>query len=145
MPDHSRLKMSAANIIEAVGEDLDDPNFKETPNRFAKAFSFLFKNPKVIELEVAEVMKTSFPTQYDGLIFCDGLEFTSFCPHHLLPIKYEVIIGYIPSEGMVIGASKLARVVELYCKRAMLQEELTRTIADTIEKYIKPAAPITSA
>jgi len=138
MPDQEKLKLSAEAIIKAVGEDINDPNFKDTPNRFAKAFAFLFKTPKNIEDEVAPIMKTSFPTQYNGLIFCDGLEFTSFCPHHLLPIRYEVTIGYIPSEGMVIGASKLARVVELYCKRAMLQEELTYKIADTIEEYIKP-------
>ena len=35
------MQQSYANILTAVGEDLDRPGFKDTPVRAAKAFSYL--------------------------------------------------------------------------------------------------------
>ena len=57
-----------------------------------------------------------------------------FCP------SYGVAhVGYIPNEhGRVVGASKLARVVEILSKRLQLQERLTTQIADVIVEALHP-------
>jgi len=61
------------------------------------------------------------------------------CEHHLLPFYGVVHIGYIPNaKGCVVGASKLARVVEIIAMRPQLQERMTTQIADTIVDGIKP-------
>lgn len=62
------------------------------------------------------------------------------CPHHLLPVTYNISVGYIPNEksGFVIGASKLPRLVEALAAQAIIQEELTTTIADQIQAHLKP-------
>jgi GTP cyclohydrolase I len=135
-----KLKLAAEFIISAIGEDKNDPNFIDTPKRFAKSFLSLFRTKEQIEEEVSVILNTAFPSGgYDGMIFCTGILTYSFCPHHLLPIEYETTIGYIPSaEGKVIGASKLPRLVDLFCKRAMLQEELTKSVADAITNFIHP-------
>ncbi|MFC1919153.1 GTP cyclohydrolase I, partial [Chloroflexota bacterium] len=41
-------------------------------------------------------------------------------------------------EGRVIGASKLARVVEIVAKRPQIQERLSSQIADAIVEGVKP-------
>jgi len=86
------------------------------------------------------ILSTSFPSAgYKGMIFCTGIRTYSFCPHHLLPITYDTTIGYIPSEqGLVLGASKLPRIVDLYGHKALLQEELTSTICSVLEEHLKP-------
>jgi GTP cyclohydrolase I len=134
------LQEAACLIIEAIGEDLQDPNFTDTPSRFAKSFESLFKTKYQVDNEVHTILKTSFPSGgYEGMIFCTGIRTYSFCPHHLLPITYDSSIGYIPSKsGKVLGASKLPRIIDLFCKRATLQEELTTVICNTLQEYLEP-------
>lgn len=130
---------AARLIIEASGGDLSDPNFKETPDRFARAMSSLFWSKKKIKKELKRHMKVEFPSSYDSMIFMLNIRTYSFCPHHLLPITYDTNIGYIPSKkGGVIGASKLARIVDILGKRPIIQETLNADIADCIQKAINP-------
>ncbi len=51
-------------------------------------------------------------------------------------------MAYIPRRGRITGLSKLARVVEGYCKRPQLQERLTSQIADSIMEVLKPLGVI---
>ena len=44
-------------------------------------------------------------------------------------------VGYIPSNGQVVGLSKLARLVEVYARRPQVQERLTQQIADALVEY----------
>ena len=44
-------------------------------------------------------------------------------------------VGYIPSNGQVVGLSKLARLVELYARRPQVQERITQQVADALMEY----------
>ena len=46
-------------------------------------------------------------------------------------------IGYVP-DGKVVGLSKLARTVEVYARRAQIQEQLTTQIAEAVMEYLNP-------
>jgi GTP cyclohydrolase I len=54
----------------------------------------------------------------------------------LLPFTGVAHIAYIPN-GKVVGLSKLARVVEDVSKRPQVQERMTQTIADLMDKELK--------
>ena len=61
----------------------------------------------------------------------------SMCPHHLLPVEMIIHVGYVP-KGKVLGLSKIPRLVELYARRPVLQEQLAVDIADSMMYYLKP-------
>lgn len=62
----------------------------------------------------------------------------SMCEHHLLPFTGKAHIAYIPSDGKVIGLSKLSRIVSTFAKRPQLQERLTAQVADFLEAELQP-------
>lgn len=107
------------------------PNFKGTPERVATMWE-AFTNPPRIRLK-------TFPTDMKtGIVAIKDHECWSFCPHHLLPVRYTIKVGYLPKERRVLGLSKLARL----CDRAMatmpLQEELGAQIVMPLVDSIDP-------
>ena len=65
------------------------------------------------------------------------ITFYSMCEHHLLPFYGKAHIAYIPN-GKVVGLSKLARTVDVYARRAQIQEKMTSQIADALEESLDP-------
>ena len=59
------------------------------------------------------------------------------CPHHFLPVKYNISFGYIP-DGSVLGLSKIGRFVKLMAQAPILQEYFTDQI---IEKFCEAVNP----
>jgi len=122
------------HYMTALGFDWkDDPNSSDTPMRVAKAFvtdlaSGVYNIPPKI---------TAFDNidGYDGIVFQGNITLHSFCSHHHLPFIGKAHVAYIPtSDGMVIGLSKLNRIVEFYARRPQVQENLTMQIHDHINK-----------
>lgn len=111
-------------------------NFADTAVRAAKAFADLTSSKSEIVAEIKEILATGFPMEkgpnYRPGMVCQGpVKVFSMCPHHLLPVEYEVFIAYLPTpNGMVLGLSKLARIAITLGKRPVLQEQLASDIAD---------------
>jgi len=125
-----------------VGNDWRaDENFSETPARVAKAYKEMLYGHDLRRTDMAKFFEKKFPAAgYSQMIFCTGIKVYSMCPHHLLPVTYNVSVGYIPNEkeGYVIGASKLPRLVEALAAQAIIQEELTSEIAKEIQFHLNP-------
>jgi len=123
------MKDSFATIIAAVGEDLNRPGLKDTPERAAKAFSFLTRG---YHQNIDEVVNNAlFPSDSDEMVVVQNIELYSMCEHHLLPFIGQCHVGYIPT-GKVLGLSKIARIVDVFARRLQIQEQLTKQIAETI-------------
>ena len=56
---------------------------------------------------------------------------------HFLPFVGTAHVGYIP-DSLMIGLSKIPRVVEVFSRRLQIQEKLTTQIAKAIENAVKP-------
>ena len=54
-----------------------------------------------------------------------------------MPFVGKAHIAYIPSDGKIIGLSKLARIVNVYAKRPQVQERLTTQIADFLYEELE--------
>lgn len=130
--DLEAIKGAVRTILEAVGEDPDRPGLQETPRRVAKMYAEMFSG---LKQDPSRHLHVTFPEDYDEMVLVRDIEFTSMCEHHLLPFSGVAHVGYIPN-GRVTGLSKLARVVEEVSRRPQVQERMTHTIADMIEREL---------
>lgn len=119
-------------ILEAIGEDVNREGLVSTPKRAAKAFQFLTKG---YHEDVDKIINNAiFESDASEIVLVKNIELYSMCEHHLLPFIGKCHAAYIPN-GKVLGLSKVARIVDVYARRLQIQENLTRQIAQTIEKY----------
>jgi len=133
--DSDKIRAAIASIIEAIGEDPQREGLVDTPRRVAEMYAELFKG---LGADPKDVLSVSFEEGHREMIVLKDIPFYSMCEHHLLPFYGLAHIGYIPNhEGRVVGASKLARVVEIVAQRPQLQERMTSQIADAIAEGIK--------
>lgn len=125
------MENAYASIITAVGEDLERPGLKDTPARAAKAFRYLCKG---YEEDLDTIVNNAiFPSDNDEMVIVKDIELYSLCEHHLLPFIGKAHVAYLPS-GKVLGLSKIARIVDMYARRLQIQENLTKQIADAVQK-----------
>ncbi|MFA6760890.1 MAG: GTP cyclohydrolase I FolE [Sulfuricurvum sp.] len=118
-----------------VGEDPAREGLLKTPSRVRKAYEFMFGGYKEDAREILE--SAMFTSSNDEMVLIKDIEFYSTCEHHLLPIIGRAHIAYIP-DGMVVGLSKIPRIVDVYARRMQIQEQLTEQIADALMASIKP-------
>jgi GTP cyclohydrolase IA len=123
------MKDSYADIISAIGEDLQRPGLVGTPERAAKAMEFLTQGYRQdIDTIINDAL---FPTTSNEMVIVKNIELYSLCEHHLLPFIGKCHVAYLPTD-VVIGLSKVARIVDMYARRLQIQEHLTQQIANTI-------------
>lgn len=115
-------------------------NFYGTPERAAKALVEMAQSDDAINKELKHILSKAFPIERGEmdsaeLIVQGPIRVSSMCPHHLMPVKYEAFLGYIPArKGSVLGISKLSRITEVLARRPILQERLAVDIADALHK-----------
>ncbi len=131
--DLEAIQDAVRTILRAVGEDPDRPGLIETPRRVAKMYAEMFSG---LAKDPAVHLKVAFPEEYDELVLVRDIPFTSMCEHHLLPFTGVAHVGYLPN-GKVTGLSKLARVVEEVARRPQVQERMTQTIAELVERELQ--------
>ena len=136
-----KIKLAIESLLDGLGVNWPgDQNFHETPTRVLKAYKEILIGQDN-EKEVEKIFAKSFPTTYKGLVAQKGIKTTGMCPHHLLPIKYSIDIGYI-ANNQALGLSKLVRISKLLSARLVLQETLTQDIVDAFVNNLKVAGVI---
>ena len=113
-------------------ETLHREGLADTPRRIVKAWSEMLRG---YNEDPKEILATCFEASNDDMVAMLGIEYHSNCEHHMLPFFGVAHIGYIPN-GKVVGASKLARLVDCYSRRLQIQERMTRQIAEAIMEHV---------
>jgi GTP cyclohydrolase I len=132
----ARLERHAAEILTALGMDLETPGTRDTPARFLRALydatAGYDGDPKLL---------TAFPAEHrherNGLIVEGPISFHALCEHHALPFHGAAHVAYVAGDE-IIGISKLTRIVRLYARRFTVQERVGEQIADTLVELIAP-------
>ena len=127
--DRSRIENLVSQLLVELGEDPDREGLRRTPARVAAAFEFLMRGQGVHPKEV--VGGAVFEQETNDMIVIRDIEVYSLCEHHMLPFFGRCHIGYI-AQGKVLGASKLARIVDAFARRLQMQERLTNQIAHAV-------------
>lgn len=125
----TKMRQGIELVLEGMGVDLEDPNFKDTPQRVAKMYAEL--------LTPEHCNWTTFDSQYNNLVMLRAHKVIALCPHHLMPVELRAYVAYIP-EKKVLGLSKLARCVEEQLTTPLMQEELGDRVADTLMEKLSP-------
>ncbi len=134
MIDTNRIENAVVSIIEAIGEDPTREGLLGTPRRIAEMYAELFNG---MSIDPKQELTVGFDEGHHEMVILKDVPFYSLCEHHFLPFYGMAHVGYIP-KGRVVGASKLARVVETLAKRPQIQERLTTQIADIIVEALDP-------
>ncbi|MFR9651335.1 MAG: GTP cyclohydrolase I FolE [Rikenellaceae bacterium] len=130
-----RLKYHYSEILKLVGEDTTREGLVKTPERAAKAITFLTKGYNEDPLQI--IRSAMFKEEYQQMVLVKDIELYSLCEHHILPFYGKVHVAYIPN-GYITGLSKIARVVECFARQLQVQERLTMSICNCIQEALNP-------
>ncbi|MBQ5753256.1 MAG: GTP cyclohydrolase I FolE [Alistipes sp.] len=130
-----QLKYHFREVLRLLGEDPEREGLIKTPERVAKAWSFLTKGYD--EDPIAILQSAMFREEYKQMVVVKDIELFSVCEHHMLPFVGKAHVAYIPN-GKITGLSKIARVVECFARRLQVQERLTVQIRDSIQEALDP-------
>jgi GTP cyclohydrolase I len=134
--NQAEIESAVTSIIKSIGEDPAREGLRDTPRRVAEMYAELFMG---LEMSPKEELTVGFEEGHREMVILRDIPFYSMCEHHLLPFYGTVHVGYLPNaSGRVVGASKLARVVEIFAKRPQIQERMTTQIADAIVDGLQP-------
>ncbi len=134
--DVARVRAAVAEMLDAIGEDVQRDGLLNTPNRVAAMYEELFSG---LQDDPARHLEVTFALEHDEMVMVREIPFASLCEHHLVPFLGKAHVAYIPAEdGRITGLSKLARLVDGYARRLQVQERMTTQIADAIERVLSP-------
>jgi GTP cyclohydrolase I len=135
-PSEAEAMTAVKTLIRWAGDDPTREGLRETPKRVVEAYREFFagyeQNPDHILAKTFEEVE-----DYDEIVLLKNMRFESHCEHHMVPIIGKAHVAYIPNRK-VVGISKIARLVDVYAKRLQTQELMTKQIAETIERVLKP-------
>jgi len=100
-----------------------DQNYVETPKRVARFYAEMFRPRPYTQTSFIEDRKQM-------ITLLHHIDYT-FCPHHLLPVKLDISLAYLP-QGAVLGLSKLIRLIQMHFEEPILQESFTDSLADEL-------------
>lgn len=135
MIDTEKVEQGFRLIIEGIGEDPHRPGLKDTPRRVAELYKDLFGGSEPSSQKPISLIEGE---GFDEMVALAGVPFYSMCEHHFLPFFGRGHIAYIPKDGRMTGLSDLGRMLDLFARRAQIQERLTSQLADGILETLLP-------
>ncbi len=123
------------SLLAELGEDPSRAGLKATPARVSRALRELTDGYDVDPAAI--VAGAIFEQDYDEMVLVKDVPFYSLCEHHMLPFFGVCHVGYLP-RGMVVGLSKIPRLVQAFAHRLQLQERMTKEIAEALQGAVTP-------
>lgn len=133
-PSRRAVEAAVRTLILAIGEDPERAGLADAPGLVAEALPELFGG---VGRDPAEGL-TVVPGGADTEVAIEGIAFTSWCEHHLLPFSGTAAVRYMPRHGRVAGLGAVARAVDVAARRPTLQERLARDIAEALTRALQP-------
>lgn len=135
-PSREEAEEAVRTLLRWAGEDPARSGLRDTPGRVTRAYEEFFAG---YGQDAEDIMSRTFEDieGYADFVLVKNIDFTSHCEHHMVPIIGRAHVAYWPGER-IVGISKLARVVDVFAKRLVSQETMTRQIIDSIDAALAP-------
>lgn len=133
--DIKKIAEGVRLMLEGMGENPERDGLQRTPERVAEFYAELTEG---MWQNAAEEVNPLPGDSHDEMVIVKDISIASVCEHHLAPFVGKCHIAYIPSNGRIVGLSKLARIAEIYARRLQVQERLTNEIANTLFNELNP-------
>jgi len=135
-PSREEAEEAVQVLLRWAGEDPQRPGLRDTPGRVTRAYEEFFAGYNQC---TDDILDTTFEDieGYNDFVLVKNIDFTSHCEHHMVPIIGRAHVAYWPGER-VVGISKLARVVDVFAKRLVSQENMTAQIVESIDRSLEP-------
>jgi len=119
------------DIMVTLGLDLTDDSLADTPKRVAKMYvNEIFWGLDYDAFPKCTTIRNKMG--YNEMLIERNINVQSNCEHHFVVIDGLATVGYIPKD-VVLGLSKINRVVEYFAKRPQVQERLTEQVFHALE------------
>lgn len=133
--DNIKISENIKKILSEIGENPNREGLIKTPERVEKSLLFLTNG---YEKDPGKILSSAlFKEDYNQMVLVKDIEIYSLCEHHMLPFFGKAHIAYIPN-GVIVGLSKIPRIVDVFSRRLQVQERLTDQIKDCIQNHLKP-------
>lgn len=135
-----KIEKAVKIFLEAIGEDPTREGLIETPKRVAKMYDELLAGIQYSNHDIAEMFNKCFAISSESkkdMVLVKDINAFSFCEHHIaLMYDMKISVAYIPQEK-VLGLSKIARIVDMVCKRLQLQEKISNDIYEVLKEVLQ--------
>lgn len=123
-----------SDILTELDLDTTNPSLRDTAKRISK----MYTEEIFSSLNAKPPSFTTFPNEgYDEIIMLDNIPFTSVCEHHFVFFSGHAFFLYVPDKK-IIGASKVARMINFFSNKPQIQERLTQEIIDHFCLVVEP-------
>ncbi|QOI10991.1 GTP cyclohydrolase I FolE [Blochmannia endosymbiont of Colobopsis nipponica] len=113
-------------IMSWLNLNLEEESIVDTPNRIAKMYvEELFSGLDYSNFPKIRIIKNKM--KINEMITIRDITLTSTCEHHFIIFDGKATVAYIPKD-IVIGLSKINRIVRFFSQRPQVQERLTKQI-----------------
>jgi GTP cyclohydrolase I len=129
-PDLDAAAKAIEAFLRALGHSADtEPELRDTPRLVARAFHDELLSG--YRMDPAAILGEAMTAPGGELLVVRDLRTTLICPHHLLPAAATVALAYAPG-ARIAGLGALARLVDCFARRLVLQETLGQQLADAL-------------
>ena len=128
---YQRIKALMGEVMDTLGLDRQDDSLNETPHRIAKMYvDEIFSGLDYRSFPKISLIQNKFGTS--EMVKVKDIDLVSTCEHHFVTIDGLAKVAYVPGE-MVIGLSKINRIVRFFAQRPQVQERLTRQVLVSLQ------------
>ena len=117
-------------LIAIIGDDPDREGLMDTPDRVVRSFEEVYAGYREPE-PMLRYFNSETPSQAQAIRVND-IPFSSMCEHHMMAFTGTVKISYVPQSGLVVGLSKIPRLVDWVASRLQIQERIAAEVGERL-------------
>jgi GTP cyclohydrolase IA len=135
--DLDRARRGVEEFLRGLGHDPDrEPELAQVGERVAQAWANDLLCGETVDVEkVLREGSSPVSAGEPGIVVLRHLSTVTVCPHHLLPAVGSATVMYIPSVR-IAGLGAIARVVDGFARRLVLQEVIGEHVANALVEYL---------